>query len=161
MAGLYLYNPKKAGWVTGFLPKTWRNLTKLRYGAFPDEICRSDEISLEMPFPARSQLDSWNLHWIWWDLTGYCKISSNLVRFCQIWRKFHWNFAYFAVNLLDFGRFLDLQLQLNWPPSVEGQIRPIWSTTPVDSGLKFWPSDLVGSIQGWAQTQPRLTCGQA
>ena len=34
--------------------------------------------------PARSQLDPWNLHQIWQDLTWSDKISLNLVRFHQI-----------------------------------------------------------------------------
>ena len=109
------------------------------------------------PFLARSQLDPWNLHWIWQDLTRSGETSPNLVRFLQIQQKYHRNFADFDVNSLEFGWFSDLQLQPNRLPSVEGRIHPIQSTTSIDDGLKFWPSDLVGLVPGWAQTRPGPT----
>ena len=87
-----------------------------------------------------------------------CEISPNLAIIRQ---KYYWNFADFAVNSSDFGQFWDLQLQPNWPPSVEGRICPIRLTTPVGSVLKFQLSDLVESVLGWAQTRPRPIHGQA
>ena len=115
-------------------------------------------LARSQPFPARSQLDPWNLHWIWRDLAESDEISTNSKK---IQRKYHRNFADFAVKSLDFGRFSDLQLRPNRPPSIEGPICSIWSTMPIGDGLNFWPTDLVGLVSSWAHTWPRPTHGQA
>ena len=127
-ASLGLQNPKTAGRLTGFLSKTRLNR----------DLSISQRSYLHptrsQPFPARSQLDPSNLHWIWRDLTESDEISTNSKK---IRRKYHQNFADFAVKLPNFGQFSNLQLQLNRPPSVEGPIRPIRSTMPIGDRLNF------------------------
>lgn len=127
------------------------------------------DLARSHPFPARSQLDPWNLHQIWRDLTGSREISSNLVRFHQIWwifgdipakislkfRRTDYQFS----NHWYFGQFSNLSLWPNRPPSVEGRINPIQSTTLVGGRLKFRIPDLVKSVSSWAQTQHGLTRG--
>ena len=97
--GLGLQNPKMAGWLAGFLSKTRRNPTESRSQHFPAKLFTSGEISA---------------------------ISTNSKK---IRRKYHWNFVDFVIKLPDFGRFSDLKLQPNRPPSVEGPICPIQSTS--------------------------------
>ena len=93
---------------------------------FPMKLFTSGEIStISGEISARSMESSLDLarsHYIWRDLAESDEISTNSKK---IQRKYHRNFVDFAVKLPDFGRFSDLQLRPNRPPSVEGPISPI------------------------------------
>ena len=102
------------------------------------------------------------------DLTGSSEILLNLVRFRQIWRissdiptKISPKFRQFRRWLAGFWSIFRSQ-SLTELTAIRWRLdQPDPINTPVGGGLKIWISDLVGSVLGWAQTQPGLTCGHA
>ena len=86
------------------------------FSSKPEEIRPNRDLSISrrsylhparsQSFPAISQLDPWNLHWIWRDLTRSGEISPNLMRFRRIRRKSGENITEISpLNRLILGDF--------------------------------------------------------
>ena len=110
------------------------------------------------------------------DLVSFAQIQwfdffcSDLMSLTQIWRQFDYFFlrsSKFCTNPTKIRRKIQIVAQKEPPKassfdSAINQSNPIWPDLlvfAIGGEFSHWKPDVIGSVAGWAQTQPRPTRG--